>query len=838
MTNDLITLTIEGEELQVPRGTLIVDAAKRIEREIPVFCYHPKLDPVGMCRMCLVEIGRPVIDRESGKPVLDEQGEPKIEFRGNLETACTTTVGEGWQVRINSENALGGRRQIVEHLLSSHPLDCPICDKGGECPLQNLTMEHGPGKSRFVFDDKIQLDKHVALGELIYLDRERCIQCARCTRFQSEIAGDPVIGFYNRGRRLEIVTFSDPGFDSYFSGNTTDICPVGALTTADFRFGARPWELNQSASICPHCPVGCNLTLNTRREAKTGGSSVIKRVMPRQNESVNEIWICDKGRFVHQYATSPERILHPMLRKNGDLVRVGWEQALKRASEGLRKGGSDLFGLAGGRLSNEDYFTFGKLVNGLSGRTYVAASMGGAEQVRQVGIGAGSNLGEFGSGDVMLVVATDLHEEAPVWWLRAKQAVERGAVLILANARKTRLDDFAHFDIRPTYGHTVHTVLGMLHHLTGDKDLERYAKDESLKAAAVAISQAANFITFFGSEGLDYQGSDALAAACASLHIGSDHIGRPNNGLIPVWPSGNMQGALDVGLLPTGNAEEGTGLEQTLSQAKAGFLVGVDLAADRPDLIPALERLDFLVVQELFLTDTARLADVVLPAQSFVEREGTFTTGERRVQRFYLALRHSGECLPDWKIAARLGAELGMDFEIGSAAAVFEQLAASTPGYEAMNYSLLSETKLEWPHVGGADLFFGGTSYRNLQGLGAQTKTAADQGEQVQSWWKKPNDPIKADHLMIPITKLYADGTILNQSELLAQRKVELEIRLNPEDAAQIGAIHGSKVQVSVNGRVEEIPATIDADVPAGVVLIPRSSFWEPSAIDLKVVKD
>ena len=226
-----------------------------------------------MCRMCLVDIGRPAVDRATGQVQNNEDGTPKIQFGPKLDTACTTPVSEGMVVRTNSEKVIDGRRDILEFLLTSHPLDCPICDKGGECPLQNLTLAHGPGKSRFLLDDKIHLAKHYPLGELIFLDRERCIQCARCVRFQSDIAGDPVIGFSQRGRALEIVTFSEPGFDSYFSGNTTDICPVGALTTADFRFGARPWELKPVASICTQCPVGCNLTLNVRREAISSGKT-------------------------------------------------------------------------------------------------------------------------------------------------------------------------------------------------------------------------------------------------------------------------------------------------------------------------------------------------------------------------------------------------------------------------------------------------------------------------------------------------------------------------------------------------------------------------------------
>src|SRR5258707_11655929 len=327
-----ITLTIDGKQVTVPDGTVVADAAKMAGVDIPVFCHHPKLEPVGMCRLCLVEIGRPMIDRATNQVVM-ENGQPKIQFMPKLETACTNTVSEGMVVISTTDKAMEGQKSTVEFLLTSHPLDCPICDKGGECPLQNLTLAFGPGQSRFLYDEKFHLAKHVPLGELIYLDRERCIQCARCTRFQDEVVDDPVIGFYERGRHLEIVTFSEPGFDSKFSGNTTDICPVGALTTADFRFEARPWELNSAASICPHCPVGCNLTLNTRREAASGGQTVIKRVMPRQNEQVNEIWICDKGRFGHGFAHSPDRLKQPLLRQGGELKEVTWEQALAAAAE-------------------------------------------------------------------------------------------------------------------------------------------------------------------------------------------------------------------------------------------------------------------------------------------------------------------------------------------------------------------------------------------------------------------------------------------------------------------------------------------------------------------------
>ena len=398
---DLVTLTIDGVKVSVSKGMLIVDAAKRIENDIPVFCYHPKLTPVGMCRMCLVEVGRVQRDRATGQIALDDKGQPKVAFGLKLETACTTPVEEGMVVVGASAKVKEARDDILEFLLTSHPLDCPVCDKGGECPLQDLTMRHGPGGSRFIFDEKVHLDKHVPLGEpdeaLIFLDRERCIQCARCTRFQEEVADDPVIGFYERGRKLEIVTFSDPGFDSKWSGNTTDICPVGALTTRDFRFGARPWEMIPAASLCPHCPVGCNITFSTRREAAAGGAHVIKRVLPRQNEAVNEIWMCDKGRFGHHFVESPDRLKTPLVRKNGELVAATWDEALALVGERFKAAGAGLAGLAGDRLSNEDLYAIRKVVTGLGGQVELNAQMGGGGLVQLLGVGQGTNFSEMGN---------------------------------------------------------------------------------------------------------------------------------------------------------------------------------------------------------------------------------------------------------------------------------------------------------------------------------------------------------------------------------------------------------------------------------------------------------
>ena len=369
MTAQQVTLTIDGKQVTVPAGWTVVDAARVANVHIPVFCYHPKLEPVGMCRMCLVEVGLPERDRATGEIVRNEDGSPKIRFFPKLQTACTTYVQEGMVIRTTTEKVARARKDILEFLLTSHPLDCPICDKGGECPLQNLTIAYGPTTSRFPYEFKLHLEKRVPLGDLIILDRERCILCGRCVRFQEEIAEDPVLTIDGRGRASYIITTSEPPFDSYWSGNTTDICPVGALTTTDFRFDARPWEMRQAASLCNLCPVGCNIVFDIRREPELGGRFAVQRVMPRQNEYVNEIWICDKGRFAaYHFAQYGERLTQPLVRENGKLRPASWREALERVAQAFREAGSGLVTLASGRLSNEDLFNLARLTDHLGGR--------------------------------------------------------------------------------------------------------------------------------------------------------------------------------------------------------------------------------------------------------------------------------------------------------------------------------------------------------------------------------------------------------------------------------------------------------------------------------------
>jgi NADH-quinone oxidoreductase subunit G len=797
-----VTLTIDGKQVTAPEGTGLVDAAKMAGIDIPVFCHHPKLQPVGMCRMCLVEIGRPMRDRATGQIVM-ENGTPKIQFLPKLETACTNKVEEGMVVLTQSDKARDGQRGTVEFLLTSHPLDCPICDKGGECPLQNLTMAHGPGKSRFLFDEKLRLGKHVPLGDLIVLDQERCIQCARCIRFQDEIVGDSVLGFDDRSRGTRIITFSEPGFDSVFSGNTTDICPVGALTTRDFRFEARPWELESAASICTQCPVGCNITLNYRREAKAGGDFVIKRVMPRQNEEVNEIWICDKGRFVHHYTDSKKRLKTPLVRRDQILARASWEEATKAAADRFLAAKENLVVLASGKLANEDLFNLKSLAEQAGGQAYLYSHMGGGEFTTAAGVGEGTNFGTMGAETAIVVVASDLYEEAPIWYLRVKQASDRGATLIVLNSRETKLDRFASYVVRYAYGDEVKSV----------QDLPRGKVGEAFK-------NAQNVVILFGSDGLGLDGTSNLAAACAKLLQDTSHVGKPNNGLIGVWERANDQGAWEMGFRVSEN------LAETLT-GKTVYLVAADPVGDDPQLAKALGAAEFVVVQDVIDTATTDIADVVLPARTFTEREGTLTSGERRVQRFYSAVPPTGESEADFAITSRIAAHMGITLEGKSVASIFKTLANSVKSFAGLTYAKISEVKPQWPIVGRGDMYYGGTTYENTMGLGAHLADAASRAEAAEmSRVRKEPAPRPKDKelLAVPVNRLYDRGTtVMKSADLLRDRIGGPTIALHPDAAKNLGLEAGQLVSISFDGVSGHAVVKLDDTISVGVALVPRS---------------
>ncbi|MEJ2558628.1 MAG: NADH-quinone oxidoreductase subunit NuoG [Anaerolineae bacterium] len=869
-----VTLTIDGRQVTVPKGTLIVEAAKQLGVEIPVFCYHPKLESVGMCRMCLVTVGTPAVDRATGQRQLDAEGKPAIRWFPKPQTACTVPVSEGMVVVTDSEAVAADRKAILEFLLTSHPLDCPICDKGGECPLQDLTYKHGPGVSRFDYDSKHHAAKRYPLGDLIVLDQERCVLCARCTRFQAEIAHDPVLAIENRGRDAKIVSYSDPVFDSHYSGNTADICPVGALTSRDFRFRARPWELTNVPSLCNHCGVGCNTVLSTRH-------GEIARIMPRQNETVNEIWICDKGRFGHHFNGSPYRLTAPLIRQDGKLVETSWNEALQHVADRLAAikeahGPDAIGGIAGARLPNEDLYLFQKLLRQVIGTHNVDHRVGLSATIQDdavytVGVGTGTDLGRVGRDTAILVVGSDLDEEAPLLYLRVAGAARHGATLINAGGRPTKLDKRSTHVLRYRFGTATHLLLGMLHVILNDKssqgrgltgneivpdrvsgleELRLKVSDwtpewiaeitgvpaDEIRAAARAFGEAKNGIILYGPEA----GNDpALRRAVANLVTVTGFVGRPNNGVIAVLPHANSRGAIDLGIVPdrlpgyVPVERPGLSAKEMLDGGVRALLVA---AADPLLGASRLEGLEFLVVQELFLTETAQQADVVLPAAAIAERDGTFTNLERRVQRFDPGLPVSGLARPDWAIIRQLAVLMGAEWVYATVGGVLAEMARTIPLYAGMSYERLSQPVSLSRRM--SHYIYAGMSFQAAQvpqgevREGIQWPTQAeDESTTLPLIWVDPPDPPAKDDGFTLVTPrvLYDGATLLGQAEILGTRLVQPHVALSHTDAQSLGVSNGDRLQVAADGRQVALPVQVDGVVPLGVIAIPRNLRGQPA---------
>ncbi len=866
-----INLIIDGQPVAVPAGTNIVDAARAAGVSIPVFCYHPKLNPVGMCRMCMVEVWTPRVDPATRQVVMGDDGKPVMAMMmGKLQPGCVTPVSDGMEVRTGTEKVKFTQKGALEFLLTSHPLDCPVCDKGGECPLQNLTMQWGPGLSRFDYADKVHFEKPIALGDLIYLDRERCILCSRCVRFEDDIAGDPVLGFDNRGRNWEIIAKGEPAFDSKFSGNTTDICPVGALTTADFRFKARVWELQPVPSVCTNCSVGCDLTLDMRHNE-------LKRVMPRENEFVNEIWLCDKGRFGMRAAENSARLTTPFIRRNGQLVAATWADALALVADKLSVGGAQVGGIAGPSLSNEDYFLFARLFRSVLGSNNLDYRPGAASDpaidhwVNTLGVGSGTNLTKLGKGTAVLIVGADPEEEAPLYTLRVRGIQNRGGDVTVINPYPTKLGKSANRSLHPKAGTGPHVVLAMLKtvfeenllktetlgsRIRGLAAAQRVLANEtveglceiagvsaeSVRAAARAFATAENGIILYGTLALTV--GAGLLAPLAALAITLGKVGRAGSGLISLTNGGNARGAIDMGVRPDAGAA-GLSAQAMLSAAQSGnlkalYVAGSDPAADNPAAVEALKALEFLVVQDQFLTETAQLAHVVLPLAAISEREGTTTNAERRVQRFRQARHTTADVRSVWETAQQVasmvleGALVGASANgkaSGSAAnsnswdyAVAEDvttaITSTVRSYAQATIANLSVGTGTWGRQSSEQVYYDGTSYENAEGLGVQLAAQADDGKSELPM--KISIPVapNADGLKLIAAPRAYDNRDWGRGSKLAPRMVPAHVILSVADAKASSITIGDHVTVQSEAGQVTLPAQIDASLRQGYVLI------------------
>ncbi len=753
-TVDVVSLTIDGIELQVPKGTLIIRAAELLGIQVPRFCDHPLLEPVGACRQCIVEV------EGQRKPV----------------ASCTVAVSEGMSVRTQLTSPVAEKAQAgtMEMLLINHPLDCPICDKGGECPLQNQAMSNGAPDSRFR-DVKRTFPKPVAISTQVLLDRERCVLCARCTRFSQQIAGDPFIELFERGANEQVGISADEPFESYFSGNTVQICPVGALTGASYRFRSRPFDLESSPSVCEHCASGCAVRTDHRR------GKVLRRLAGDDPE-VNEEWNCDKGRWAFRYVTAEDRLLTPLVRaQSGALEPASWPAALAAAASGLRaaREAGSVGVLTGGRVSWEDayaYAKFARLVLHTDDVDFRARPASGEEAAflahAVAGRGMGPTYRDLDQAGTVVLAGLEPEEESPIVFLRLRKAVRQGGLRVLAVA------PYATRGLTKLAGELVATIPG------------------EEPAALDALEVPAGSVLLVGERLASVPGAFS-AAARAAERVGAKLAWVPRRA--------GERGAVEAGLLP-GLLPFGRSLASPADRAAVasvwgvevpeltagdlvgphtGYLVGgVDLD-DMPD--PAAARLAlrgaYVVSLELRSSSVTALADVVLPVAAAVEKAGTYLDWEGRPRPFEAVLTRTGS-LPDTRVLHILAEQ--MDASIG------------LPSIEAARTEL--EALATAPSLGAADR-------RGAPDLAPPPARTPGAGQAV----------LATHHHLLD------EGSLSDGEEPLAGTRPVSRLRLSPGTAGALGAAEGDPITVSTDRGSITLPLAV-TPMPDGVVWVPTAS--------------
>jgi len=742
----MVNLSIDGKEVTVEEGTTILKAAEKLGIEIPTFCWHDKLEPVGACRMCLVE----------------------VEKMPKLQIACDTVVSEGMVVKTNSPQVIKARKGVLEFLLINHPLDCPTCDKGGECDLQNFVFCYGSDKSRFVeekrrfiVDPKSKLDD-LSIGPQIIRNMNRCILCRKCVRFISQIAGENDLGTFRRGAKSEINVLPDIPVDNPYSGNVVEICPVGALTSQSFRYKIRVWQTESVHTICPNCGDGCNITLWAKDDR-------VYRITSRRNDQIDEGFLCDKGRFGFEFVNDPDRLKSPLVKKNGEFVPCDWDEALDLVADKfesvMEKSGSDsLAGVGSSKLTNEDNYIFQKFFRVVLGTNNIdhrvdsknpfpSSNLYNYNQIFTMT----NSIAEIENAKLVLVFGCDPEKEHPIINLRVMKSARKGNVLVLVNPAKVRLNRFAQDELIYAKETEVALLNGLAREIieerlfdpnkvkVSNEEVDRlrqlvlpYDREkvfqitgiapDQIKSLASFLARTESIIILCGNEIISHPQNKEVIDSLYNLILLTGHWGEKNCGVNVLWEYCNSQGAPDCGVLPDRlpgfahisdesgrkKIEEvwqaklpdkpGADFNQMLKgihedRIKALYIMGEDPFARYPDkdyLESALKKIDFLVVQDILMTETARLADVVLPGASFAEKEGTFTNVERRVQRLRMAFDPLGDSKADWEIICLLAQAMGYEFDYLSPRKIFDEIAKVSPIYKDTVYEKIGDTGIKW----------------------------------------------------------------------------------------------------------------------------------------------
>jgi NADH-quinone oxidoreductase subunit G len=795
----LVSLTIDGLAVSVPKGTLVIRAAEQIGVQIPRFCDHPLLEPVGACRQCLVEVATPAPDgslRPMPKPM----------------ASCTTTVSEGMAVKSQHTSPMAEKAQRgqMEFLLINHPLDCPVCDKGGECPLQNQSMSTGRSTSRFE-DVKRTYPKPVNISSQVLLDRERCVLCARCTRFSDQIAGDPFIALVERGALQQIGIYQEKPFESYFSGNTVQICPVGALTGAAYRFRSRPFDLVSTPSVCEHCASGCATRTDHRR------GTVLRR-MGRNDPAVNEEWNCDKGRWAFTYASGTDRITEPLVRDpEGNLQVASWPEALHAAADGLltARAAKGVGVLVGGRVSGEDAYAYSKFArvvlqtNDIDFRArphsveeaeflasnVVATGPAGAAT------GGSVTYAEIEAAKTVLLVGFEPEEESPIVFLRLRKAVRRTrtAVFGVAPLASRGLEKLGGTLISTVPGAEAEVLAALAAPTSQDQPAPRDGSQAALAAASAALS-GERAVILVGERLATVPGGLSGAAALASstgarlawIPRRAGERGALESGALPsLLPGGRpvtqsqarqeVGAAWDVVGLPATVGRDTSAIIAAASSGELDALLvgGIDPAdlVGTGDVLDALTKA-FVISLEIRESSVTGVADVVLPVAPHQEKAGVFVDWEGRVRSFEAAL--TTNAMSDYRVVDLLAAEMGEFLGVGSLAATRADMRALGPWTGA-------RAAAPTVQAGG------------VPSLGA--------GQAVLATWH---------HLL-------DSGRMQDGEPFLAGTAPKARAMISARTAALIGLVDGDIVAVSAGSGAITVPVTI-AEMTDDVVWLPTNS--------------
>ncbi len=761
-----VPFTLNGVELEANEGELLIEACERQGVHIPRFCYHPRMTPVGMCRMCLVEV-------DTGRGP-------------GLQPSCMLTVTPNMVVNTESEVSKDAQDGVLELLLINHPLDCPVCDKGGECPLQDNAYAYGPGESRFV-EEKRHYEKPIPISDLVYLDRERCILCDRCTRFADEVAGDPLIHFMDRGAQTQVNTFPDHPFSSYFSGNTVQICPVGALTAEPYRFKARPWDLNETESTSTVDSTGARIALQASRDR-------LVRILGVDSDAVNWSWLSDKERFAYEASESDGRITEPMIADGDAHVARRWSDAVAAAVEPLSIDPARIGVIGGARLPVEGQFAWASLLAGL-GIQNVDAQLGdGLPASMFLGLPRATIAEAAAPGGVVVLLGADPKEELPTLYLRLRHAAtQAGASIIELTPRATSLAAHAAVSAHALPGELGAVAAAIA---SGRADGPVGGVPAATIAAIAELLGSGRPVTIVAGRGNLAESATVTMDALGAL-LGAAPDAKVLSGL----RRGNIHGAFVTGLTPDAGSDT-LGILRAAAEGSIGTLVllGADPLADVPDralVTKAFDAVDTVIAVDAFLTESTERASIILPAALSGEVDGSFVNLEGRLSPLHAKVTDEPEALDPKAAKAELAAALGHDLDVVTLDEVRAALSAANPAFAAVDWAGLSA-------AGDGPL------------LDISGHAAPEFGDPVVA-----PAPDGYGLRLVVDRKLWDLGTQVQQSASLRELPAPAELEIAAADFDALGIADGATVTVDWSSGSATLPARRSTGLPRGAARLP-----------------